>query len=641
MDMMRNSLLPLSAFILVLALLLMSGCIRTAPPQAPTLVEQNQSCERLSDPTARDSCFFDAAVNFGSGANCASVVDITHRDDCYAQVSVAIANPDGCMSITDESKKTACFSGVATAKNQASICSRIADSASQSICLQSLSSSVLTLSDCQGFTQTAQVDCRVALAKNLKLTNTCDDLELESERDDCLNRSAREANLIDLCTRISSEAESNSCISDLIGGNISPAACPLLESLDARDACFGQLATQLNDSTYCGRVVGIASQNNCWQQVAILQSNIDLCGRMKPLQVDDSPTDSCYDAIGRSLKNTLICYKVKNQAIQDACIDDVVGPSPPKGEDCAAMTKDSNEFNTCYANLAVLDQNIAACNWSGDKTGCVVAYSLSKDDPAYCKSSFLKDGNVFDCQSRYYVETNDAVGCDSIAYSDWRYTCYTGLAIKRDDNAFCAKIPSTSIKPYATCWVGLANLRGDLTLCDKSQDRLLKARCYAQVGSILNNPDICEQVPVTNAVDYQRYYYRNACWIELAQISKSPGYCLNIDLNSKAQYQACDCALNGNCQTIGSLTVTVSSPADDDLGGYLVVLTRNSGFFADYAVHADTMSAVVPSLPDGNYGVVVSDTQRGFETDLQTLEVLNAGSYHLNFVMRAIPPKTN
>lgn len=621
-----------AALLAVACLLVMSGCIRKAPDQiAPTLVEQNQSCEALNVPDARDACFFDSAVHFSTAAPCESIASESRRDDCRAQLGVVVMDSAVCTTVVDSGKQDACFQGVASATNKVALCAPIGDAPTQTACLESLISSVAVLSDCENFAGANQVSCLVALAKNTGLATACNGLSVESEKNDCLNRSAHEANLIDLCTQISDSAISNACIADLIGGSVSPTSCPLLESLAGRDACFSQLATQLVDESYCKRVIDIPARNACYSTIAQSKNDPLLCTQMAPTQLNDHPMDSCYDALGQSLKNTLLCYKVHDLGVRGSCLDAVVGSLQNADTNCMSIDEGSDEANNCYSNWAIQDNNVNICADSNDSVGCVAGYALYKGDPAICASTIYSYDDQFDCQSRYFIANEDALGCETITFSMWRYNCLAGVAPALNDESLCKEIPKSAIDPHSQCWVSMAYARHELALCDKSVDVALRASCYARVGAFISDPEACMLVPLTRDIGSERFHYRNACWIELAELSQNPGYCLKIDENSIYQQELCQCQLNGTCNQVGTLHVAVDSP-EEDLSGYLVVLTRQLIFYGDYPVDLIDRSVDI-TLMDGNYGVDVVDREGNYVTDIQLIEILDGSSQSLNFTM--------
>lgn len=95
--------------------------------------------------------------------------------------------------------------------------------------------------------------------------------------------------------------------------------------------------------------------------------------------------------------------------------------------------------------------------------------------------------------------------CDNIGSADTKYRCFQELAEKQKNVEICNKINYSQIKN--DCYFGFALITADESLCEKIIDNISEtmhssSMCYAYVGKIKHNLDICSRSKDAENIKY-------------------------------------------------------------------------------------------------------------------------------------------
>lgn len=119
-------LMPAFSTLLLLGIIMMSGCLDAGPPGSSNLGSSISDCSTKTSDIARTSCYTEVAVSKGDPSVCENLEDyVLGMNNCYNEVAQSKVDESICMMIDGEQPQVICLSRIGKQKNDPSVCDNL------------------------------------------------------------------------------------------------------------------------------------------------------------------------------------------------------------------------------------------------------------------------------------------------------------------------------------------------------------------------------------------------------------------------------------------------------------------------------------------------------------------------------------
>ncbi len=344
----------------------------------PVVINVTGMCEDLTEPHARDNCYFNKISKDPGGdvSTCYNIKDNRLRDRCIYLLGVK--NMEFCPQISAESLdlRDDCFYSNAESSGKDIVCLRIRNETIMKKCQSALAQKACSGLDeynatfclavktknpalCAGFVNESQI-CYFNLAINLSDTSICENVKNAIPRKAC---EAIILNTPDICTQLTYDTEQDACYYTFAVEKNNETICDRTTTVIYINLCHGDLALKNNKPSLCEQLYTEPDREKCYRKVAVKYFDLGICDKIKLKEW----RDGCRHEMAISASRPYYCGFIENDYMRVYdCYTQLFLPGKYNItlQSCSEIRDDDIAWrDQCYLSLYNVDKNSSICNY--------------------------------------------------------------------------------------------------------------------------------------------------------------------------------------------------------------------------------------------------------------------------------------
>jgi hypothetical protein len=192
-------------------------------------------------------------------------------------------------------------------------------------------------------------------------------------------------------------------------------------------------------------------------------------------------------------------------------------------EDCSTYTDQGNKDN-CYFEKAIASADVDICGdieMSPLKTVCISEIGIALNDLEVCGSLEEDENAQGSCYAKIAVNNEDENICKEISSEYWLNICYFDMGTMKDKEELCLKVKEE--KRADKCFMDVSVDKTDASICSYIEEVILKDDCYKEVAILKQDVQICEKM--SNELNKEAY-----CMKTIAEESEDVSICNKLTI---------------------------------------------------------------------------------------------------------------
>ena len=220
--------------------------------------------------------------------------------------------------------------------------------------------------------------------------------------------------------------------------------------------------------------------NECYYKIANATKNSDVC---KKINSTAYPTiwDDCFFNIGTHRTDRDTCSYIIRVPYRDSCYD-IIANITNDSDDCE-LIEDKIIIDNCYFRIANAVNDEQICKLINyhfvQKSLCYSTVAVNKGDYTICA---LDESS--ECVANYAKATGDTSVCNGVIEANEKARCFSNVATERNNPDVCNNEPN--------CLSNFAIAHNDETLCPKNS--FYSVSCYMIIANKKNDTKICDLI---------------------------------------------------------------------------------------------------------------------------------------------------
>lgn len=433
--------------ILLLALVLVSGCTQIQLPPTPTTITISipPQCNRIQE--AIDNCRARIAQTKNDIMFCEKIQNEIIKSSCFSEMGKKTKDISICNRATSDIDNGFCVRKIALEENNSAPCYYAREGTFRDGCLLALAYQTLNITLCENVSQNQKDTCYQSLAITLKNSTLCDKLTFNN-------------------------FSKVYCHDQAILAKAYPSECASVIEEYEKDHCYWSAAIVYDNLEVCRIINNSYQRNSCIATLAVKRKDLSLCENVESLQIGGNLLkNGCFRGIAEELKDPSLCGKIE----------------------------DFSDKNYCFYRLAEITKNPDLCS----------RISLPSLPPPFGISDKTEENEKKDCKSNAYtkqaIETQDPSFCESIEDIGGQVGCLISLG-KGLTLTHCTLLQGDPYKAGplcarcgAPCYFSVARSQKDFSICEKADQSGSShpsnlASCYNFATNAVNDTTACESL---------------------------------------------------------------------------------------------------------------------------------------------------